>query len=164
MDRDKLLAEMAQVSREGAGRALLLHQAVADRFGLGPSDIKCLDLARDEPDLTAGRLAEATGLSASAVTSVLDRLERAGFIERVRDTKDRRKVHVRSTGRHEAALGAVFAEVAASFAATAARYPDEQLQAYIAIQAEFNRTALTLTRSITGQAAPDPAAAPPRRG
>ena len=105
-----------------------------------------------EPDLTAGRLAEATGLSASAVTSVLDRLERAGFIERVRGTEDRRKVHVRSTGRHEAALGAVFAEVAAGFATTAARYTDEQLQAYVAIQGEFNRTALDLTRSINANA------------
>lgn len=67
--------------------------------------VKCLDLARGEPDLAAGRIAAATGLSASAVTSVLDRLERAGFIERVRDPADRRKVRVRSTGRHEAALG-----------------------------------------------------------
>jgi DNA-binding MarR family transcriptional regulator len=153
MSRDELLAEMAQVSREGASRALVLHQAVAGRFGLGPSDIKCLDLARGEPHLTAGRLAEATGLSASAVTSVLDRLERAGFIERVRDTGDRRKVHVHSTGRHEEALGTVFAEVAAGFVAIAARYSDEQLRAYIAIQAEFNRTALDLTRSLAGQPA-----------
>ena len=149
MDRDELLAEMALVSRAGASRALMLHQAVADRFGLGPSDLKCLDLARDEPDLTAGRIAEATGLSASAVTSVIDRLERAGFVERVRGAGDRRKVHVRSTGRHEAALGAVFADVAASFATTAARYSDEQLHAYITIQDEFNVTALALTRSIT---------------
>jgi DNA-binding MarR family transcriptional regulator len=151
MDRNELLAEMAQVSREAASRALMLHQAVAGRFALGPSDIKCLDLARDEPDLTAGRIAEATGLSASAVTSVLDRLERAGFVERVRGTEDRRKVHVRSTGRHEAALGAVFAEVTAGFAAASARYTDEQLLAYVAIQGEFNRTALDLTRSIAGR-------------
>jgi DNA-binding MarR family transcriptional regulator len=150
-ERDGLLAELATVSREAASRALMLHQAVADRFGLGPSDIKCLDLARDEPDLTAGRLAEATGLSASAVTSVLDRLERAGLIERIRGTNDRRKVHVRTTGRHEAALGAVFAQVAAGFGATAARYSDEQLRAYIRIQSEFNRSALDLTRSIAGQ-------------
>src|ERR1700733_6775272 len=126
----------------------MLHQAVAGRFGLGPSDIKCLDLARDEPDLTAGQLAGATGLSAAAVTPVLGRLEGAGFIERVRGTEDRRKVHVRSTGRHEAALGAVFAEVAAGFGATAARYSDEELRAYVAIQGEFNRTAPDLTRSI----------------
>jgi DNA-binding MarR family transcriptional regulator len=150
MDRDELLAQLAQVAREAASRALMLHQAVADRFGLGPSDVKCLDLVRDEPDLTAGRLAAVTGLSPSAVTSVLDRLEEAGFIERVRGG-DRRKVHVRSTGRHEAALGAVFGDVAAGFAGTAARYTDEQLAAYVAIQGEFNRTALELTRSITAR-------------
>jgi DNA-binding MarR family transcriptional regulator len=150
MDRDELLTELDQVSREGASRALMLHQAVAGGFGLGPSDLKCLDLARDEPDLTAGRLAAATGLSPSAVTSVLDRLERAGFIERVHDAQDRRKVRVRSTGRHEAALGAVFGEVADRFGAVAARYSDEQLQAYIAIQHDFNRAALELTRSLAG--------------
>jgi DNA-binding MarR family transcriptional regulator len=149
MDRDELLAELAQVSRDGASRALMLHQAVASRFGLGPSDIKALDLARDEPDLTAGRIAAATGLSASAVTAVLDRLEAAGFIERVRGTEDRRKVHVRSTGRHEAALGAVFARVASAFATAADRYSDDQLRAYVAVQAEFNRTALAVTRSLT---------------
>jgi hypothetical protein len=71
--------------------------------------------------------------------------------ERPRHRGDRRKVHVRSTGHHEAALGAVFAEVADGFATAAARYPDEQLQAYIAIQGEFNRTALDLTRSIAAR-------------
>jgi hypothetical protein len=39
----------------------------------------------------------------------------------------------------------------AGFARTAARYSDEQLRAYIAIQTEFNRTGLDLTRSITGR-------------
>jgi hypothetical protein len=38
--------------------------------------------------------------------------------------------------------------VAAGFGVAAARYSDEQLAAYIAIQGEFNRTALDLTRSI----------------
>jgi hypothetical protein len=41
--------------------------------------------------------------------------------------------------------------VADGFATTAARYSEEQLQAYIAIQGEFNRTALDLTRSIAGR-------------
>ena len=150
--RETLMAELAEVSREGASRSLMLHQAVADRFGLGPSDLKCLDLARDEPDLTAGRLAAATGLSASAVTSVLDRLERAGLIERVRDTDDRRKVRIRSTGRHEAALRAIFAEVTETFGKVAARHPDEHLRAFISIMGEFNRAALDLARSISAKA------------
>ncbi|WP_323746767.1 MarR family transcriptional regulator [Catenulispora pinisilvae] len=123
---------------------------VADRalFGLGASDIKCLDLARAEPDLTAGRIAGVTGLSAAAVTALLDRLERAGFIERVRGTDDRRKVHVRSTGRHEAAVNALYGEVAQGFAAVAAGLSDEQVRAYIAVQGAFNRAALDVAKSI----------------
>ncbi len=42
--------------------------------------------------MSAGELAEATGLSSAATTTLLDRLERKGFVQRERDTVDRRKV------------------------------------------------------------------------
>jgi DNA-binding MarR family transcriptional regulator len=148
MSRDDVLRRLAEVSRENAGRGLVLHQTIADHFGLGPTDLKSLDLARTEPDLTAGRLAEVTGLSSSAVTSVLDRLEKAGFIERVRGSADRRKVHIRSTGRHEAAVNALFARVAATFDRIAADYDDEQLELIIEVLCRFNQAALELTRSL----------------
>ncbi|SDN41119.1 MarR family winged helix-turn-helix transcriptional regulator [Allokutzneria albata] len=107
--RAELLAEMESVMRDNASRGLLMHQAIADRFGLGPTDIKCLDLAREEENLTAGRLAEITGLSTSAVTALLDRLEKADFIRRRRDPSDRRRVFVVSTGRREAETARAFA-------------------------------------------------------
>ena len=44
--------------------------------------------------LTAGRLADLTGLTSGGVTNVLDRLERAGLVQRRRDPADRRKVIV----------------------------------------------------------------------
>ena len=47
--------------------------------------------------MSAGELAEATGLSSAATTTLLDRLERKGFVERERDTVDRRKVRVAMT-------------------------------------------------------------------
>ncbi len=46
--------------------------------------------------MTAGRLSELTGLTTGAITHILDRLEKSGFIERVRDSDDRRKVFARS--------------------------------------------------------------------
>jgi DNA-binding MarR family transcriptional regulator len=73
---------------------LLFHQAVADHLGLNVTDLKCLDLARSEAGLTPGRLAEVTGLTTAAVTSILDRLERGGFVRRERNPKDRRKILV----------------------------------------------------------------------
>ncbi len=44
--------------------------------------------------LTAGRLAEESGLTTGAVTFILDRLEEAGMVTRRRDTEDRRRVWV----------------------------------------------------------------------
>ena len=80
-------------------------QAVADSIGVNRTDMRCMDVIQREGPVTAGRLAEATGLTTGAITTVLDRLERAGLARRVRDETDRRRVLVEAT---EAALsGAV---------------------------------------------------------
>jgi DNA-binding MarR family transcriptional regulator len=47
--------------------------------------------------LSAGALAERAGLSTSAVTSVIDRVERSGDLRRLSDPRDRRRVLVEVT-------------------------------------------------------------------
>jgi DNA-binding Lrp family transcriptional regulator len=66
----------------------------AEAVGLNPSDLGCLCLLLLHGPSPAGRLAELTGLTTGAVTGVIDRLERAGFVRRVLDPSDRRKVIV----------------------------------------------------------------------
>src|SRR5579872_4079949 len=93
-------AELQQAVGEHFGRqlsayTLLFHQAVAEHLGLNVTDLKCLDLARSEARLTPSRLAEVTGLTTAAVTTILDRLEQAGFVRRERDPSDRRKILVK---------------------------------------------------------------------
>jgi DNA-binding MarR family transcriptional regulator len=89
------LQRFSELGREGSTLAVLRHARIAEQMGLSATDHKALDLAaRAEGPLTAGRIAQLTGLSTGAVTGVIDRLERAGFVRRVRDTQDRRKVLV----------------------------------------------------------------------
>ncbi|GAB2957065.1 MarR family transcriptional regulator [Amycolatopsis acidiphila] len=91
----EVLQRFAELGREGSTLAVLRHARIAERMGLSGTDHKALDLAsRADGPLTAGRIAQLTGLSTGAVTGVIDRLERAGFVRRVRDTQDRRKVLV----------------------------------------------------------------------
>jgi DNA-binding MarR family transcriptional regulator len=74
-----------------------LDEAVAARMGLHRTDLRCLEIAARAAGLSAGELAERAGLSTSAVTSVIDRVERLGFLRRVRDVNDRRRVLVEVT-------------------------------------------------------------------
>lgn len=81
--------------RELSALTVMFHSRIAEQMGVSATDEKCLDLvARAEGPVTAGRIAELSGLSTGAVTGVIDRLERGGFVRRVRDPHDRRKVLV----------------------------------------------------------------------
>lgn len=125
--------------RQASAYGLLIHQAIADRLGLIPTDLKCLDAAREERELTAGRLAEITGLSTSATTAALDRLERRGFVTRVRDNTDRRRVFIVSTGLHEAEVAQLFAPLAQASRELLARYDDAQLGLLVDFVTQLNQ-------------------------
>jgi DNA-binding MarR family transcriptional regulator len=75
-------------------RSTAYDEALAEHLGVNATDLRCLELAIDEPGLTPGRLAELSGLTTGAVTGVLDRLEKAGFVERRPDPADRRSVTI----------------------------------------------------------------------
>lgn len=79
-----------------------LHSArFAQANGMHPTDVRALialmDARRSGEELTAGRLGALLGLNSAGTTALLDRLERAGHVRRVRGTTDRRKVVVEVT-------------------------------------------------------------------
>jgi DNA-binding MarR family transcriptional regulator len=95
--RRELLNKLWVLGRKMSTQTVFLHQAIAQSVGLNATDTKCIDLILQGPSgsVTAGWLSEMTGLTTGAITHILDRLEKREFIERVRDTRDRRKVFVR---------------------------------------------------------------------
>jgi DNA-binding MarR family transcriptional regulator len=66
----------------------------SEDIGLHPTDLGALCLLLLHGPAPAGRLAELTGLTTGAVTGVIDRLEKGGFVRREVDPADRRKVIV----------------------------------------------------------------------
>src|SRR5690348_15837413 len=67
--------------------------AAAERLGVNQTDLRCAYLITQRA-MTAKELAEATGLTPGAVTTVLDRLESTGLARRRHDQQDRRRVLV----------------------------------------------------------------------
>lgn len=147
--KEELIDALLVAMRDQASRGLMMHQAIAERFGLGPTDIKCLDLARHEDRPTAGRIAQLTGLSTSSVTAVLDRLERRGFIERARDARDRRRVVVVPTERHQRELAELFAPLGEQVHSLLAEYRAEQLALFLELLGRLDAIAERVTADIT---------------
>lgn len=84
----------ADALRRLIAQAVATHEAVAVSLGINPTDLRCVQLVAGEPGITPSRLAELSGLTTGAITGVLDRLERAGFVVRASDPADRRRTLV----------------------------------------------------------------------
>ncbi|HEX4722909.1 MAG TPA: MarR family transcriptional regulator [Pseudonocardiaceae bacterium] len=124
------IERFAALGRELSQATVLFHAQVAEHVGLSATDHKCLDLAvQAERPLTAGQIAELSNLSTGAVTGVIDRLERAGFVRRVRDPHDRRKVLVEVSKGSLSRYGDVYEGLTAALDKTITDYTEDELKA-----------------------------------
>src|ERR1700693_5119006 len=82
---------VGRLARRHSTAVVRFHHAVAERLGLGPTDHKCLDLLRDRGAMAGSDLSAITGLTSGAITGVVGRLERAGYLRREPDPHDGRK-------------------------------------------------------------------------
>lgn len=104
-----------------------LSQTVADQLGVNRTDLRCIQMLGQFGPMTAGQLAEASGLTTGAVTTVIDRLEKTGYARRVRDEVDRRRVYVELTPSAGQRMGAIYRDLVRASAASMEGYSDETL-------------------------------------
>jgi DNA-binding MarR family transcriptional regulator len=98
---------LAGDDRAELARNLLLAQMALDnwlrpwvrreRLGLSPSLTMVLHMIRDEPTPTLRHLAERLDVTPTAITSITDRLESLGYVQRVRTPGDRRRTQLEIT-------------------------------------------------------------------
>jgi DNA-binding MarR family transcriptional regulator len=105
-----------------------VEEAAVELLGINRTDSRCLDILDREGRMTAGRLAEASGLTTGAITAVLDRLERGGYARRVRDKSDRRRVLVEVTEKTRRLGAEMFADLARTVAVELDRYSSDELE------------------------------------
>lgn len=128
--RQELLERFNQEISRNSTWTVIFHQAQAARLGLNPTDLKAAGLLLETGPVTAGELAEQMALTTGAVTGVVDRLEQARIVERVKDPSDRRRVVVRVTSDPERMkeLDAMFSSLGSAAMQMLERFSDEQLQ------------------------------------
>jgi DNA-binding MarR family transcriptional regulator len=90
------------------------RQVVAEAIGLGTTEAQALSFLAVHGDSGQSVLARGLGLTSSAATALVDRLERQGVAERVRHPVDRRRLIVRLTERGTAVVRESYAWLAAA--------------------------------------------------
>src|SRR5579859_3766383 len=113
--------------RRNSTAAVLFHGAVAEKFRLAATDMKTMEVLDRLGPLTAGELAEQTGLAPTSVTALIDRLEKRRFVRRVRDKRDRRRVIVEIDPRNAARLGRAYESLGHAADRLFSTYTNEQL-------------------------------------
>ena len=127
--REELLGELVGEVRRLNGLGASLFRAVAGRVGINATDVQVVDILGSGGPMTAGRIAELTGLTTGATAQMLGRLERDGILRRERDPDDGRRVLVRLApgGDRAEEIGASFDSVGRAWEELASGYDEGQL-------------------------------------
>jgi DNA-binding MarR family transcriptional regulator len=141
--RKEILDELARVGRANSDATVLFHAAIAERLGLHPTDYKTLGILDRLGPLSAGAIALHSGLATASVTNLIDRLEEKGFVRRVADPVDRRRIIVEPIVDRVAGARPLFASTQRSLARMWTGYAKEDLEVvadFLARNAERLRT------------------------
>ncbi len=126
-DRYKLIEEIGR-SLLGLQRAIDdADEAAAEYLGVNRTDLRCLGLLVTRGPMTAGELAEATRLTPGALTTIVDRLERSGYAQRVRDLADRRRILVELTSRIPEMAEEIWGEISKQMVDVLTQYSTHEL-------------------------------------
>ena len=129
--RRELIDRLSLAIRASQNTSEAFDDKVADLLGINRTDLRCIDILQQRGAMTAGQLAEAMHLTSGAITTLLDRLEAAGYARRIRDTDDRRRVLVELTAVTEQRVYPLYEPLFQGSVELLKGRSDEELQAMI---------------------------------
>src|ERR1700687_4112653 len=146
--RAALMEELEHAVRRSSALGVLFGQTVASRVGISSSDLECVDFLNLEGRVTAGKLAEVTGLTTGAITGVVDRLEKAGFVRRERDDSDRRKVFIATVPENTAKIGRFYEHMQRAMLKEWDSFSDAELRLLLRFMTQGYKTMLAATEEL----------------
>jgi DNA-binding MarR family transcriptional regulator len=158
--RAALMQELEHAVRKSSAIGVIFGQTVANAVGISSSDLECLDFLNIEGRVTAGRLAELTGLTTGAITGLVDRMEKAGLVRRERDEEDRRKVYIAIVPQALGRIGRFYEPLQKAVTKNWEGYSDAELKVVLRFMTEGYDTMLGVLDDLKTKQ--PPAARPPR--
>jgi DNA-binding MarR family transcriptional regulator len=116
--KKELVEELIKEFRVSGNQDDAFDSLAAERLGVSDTDLHCLNIIENSGGLSAGELAAQSGLTAGAVTGVIDRLEKVGYARRASDAGDRRRVRVEVTPAFYRSADRIWGPVATDWTST----------------------------------------------
>lgn len=129
--RDQLAVQIAEAVRDFQDATDEVDHAGAGLLGVNRTDLRCLSLLGRRGPMTAGRLASEVGLTTGAATTAIDRLVRQGYVDRVRDDQDRRRITIEITPRATTLMEKVWGPLGEEARALLLRRTRDELEAIL---------------------------------
>ena len=126
-ERSQIQQELHELQRLQGAYSAVHASHIAASVGINAIDLECLDLLQIHGPLPTGQLAVKAGLRTATMTSILDRLEKAGFVRRDRSGEDRRVVIVHIEARAAQEVGPLFSHIATHMAKVEEQFSDDEL-------------------------------------
>lgn len=95
--KSDLLGELEEAVRASQTATHQMDEVGGRALGINGTDGRCMDIVQRAGRIAAGDLAGQAGLTTGSVTAVVDRLEKKGYLRRVADPGDRRRVLIELT-------------------------------------------------------------------
>src|SRR5947209_20582543 len=127
--KSELIDELIREFRASGNQDDAFDSLAAEQLGVSDTDLRCLNIIENSRGLSAGELAVQAGLTAGAVTGVIDRLEKATYARRIPDPDDRRRVRVAVTPAFYKAAERIWGPMAAEWhTSLSERFTSDELE------------------------------------
>src|ERR1700733_9190206 len=124
---DRVVLEIRKFLAAG----ILFNAQVAEKAGLGLTDMQMLHMLQLYGPSTPSRLSEWTGLSSGGITVALDRLEKGGYVRREPNPSDRRSLLITLLPGRLRKVAAMYEEVEQETRRLLATLPQSDLEAVV---------------------------------
>lgn len=126
--RAEMLQTVGTEVRRFIAGSILFNLKVAEDVGINATDLQCLHVLELQGLATPTELAAWSRLTTGGITVVLDRLERAGYIRREPNPKDRRSTIIRPIAPALGKLHAIYRSKSQTLAKVLSSYSESELQ------------------------------------
>jgi len=127
-ERQKLIEQISGTVMRWQDATQRFDETVGEIFSLSAAERLCLSFLFSGPK-TASAIARQTRLTPAAITAMIDRLERRGFVNRTADPTDRRKVLVAPGEMAHKLARDIYGPVAEAGTGMLSRYSEAELRA-----------------------------------